>query len=330
MVIQGDFKTVDEIVAKLPPELGITKITKEDVVYTIGTQWKERYLTKIGDDLFILPIQYNLETQEWKTYHAKPDWNDPEKRSWFLKCAGCHATGVDPEAKTFTEIAIGCEACHGPGGNHVEATAENMMGTIVNPALLPADLSAQICGQCHTRGKDPTGYGYPKEFLPTLNLNLLYTPVTPEKDTPKRFWPDGTSKSHHQQYLDWERSTHAEEGVTCHTCHTVHTSANKFQTKAPGSTLCVNCHQAKVTDPCVQVCESTSCIGCHMPKAAKSAVASDIHSHTFNVISPAETIKYGGLKNQTNSCNLCHWHKDDSPEYLLEALITDKVPVTAE
>jgi hypothetical protein len=44
----------------------------------------------------------------------------------------------------------------------------------------------------------------------------------------------------------------------------------------------------------------------------------DIASHTFRVVSPAETIKQGGLEKQPNSCNACHYHANDKPEDLLK------------
>lgn len=36
------------------------------------------------------------------------------------KCTPCHATGFDPETKTYKEKNVGCEACHGPGEKYQE------------------------------------------------------------------------------------------------------------------------------------------------------------------------------------------------------------------
>ena len=65
-----------------------------------------------------------------------------------------------------------------------------------------------------------------------------------------------------------------------------------------------------------------------MPKTAQTAVKTgealyDISSHRFKVVSPAETIKHGGLDKQPNSCNACHYHeKKDKPEDLLKVYET--------
>jgi predicted CXXCH cytochrome family protein len=319
LAILGDFETPSEV----------RTFTKDDVVITIGNQWKQRYMTKIGDDYYILPAQYNLEDGTWTPYHPK-DWRE---RPWFVKCGGCHATGVDPVAKTVAEWGIGCEACHGPGSNHVEAAekgSRHAYSTIVNPGTIPTDAATQICGSCHNRGHDPSGkYSWPVDYraTPSANLRLYYVSVTPEENTPKSFWPSGESKQHHQQFLDWQRSEHAKVGVTCFTCHTVHSTGNKFQTKMPGDQLCKSCHTAISPKAAHSIHTFGSCIGCHMPRTVKSAYAGDERSHTFRFLSPELSLEAApgaspreAFKKQPNSCTGCHHHEDTPLENLMGAL----------
>lgn len=298
----------------------VRTFTRDQVLYTIGNQWKQRYITRIDDEFYILPAQYNLETGEWAAYH--PDnWKE---RPWLKKCGGCHVTGLNYAQRTFAEPAVGCEACHGPGSKHVDEEDPNKFAeTITNPANLPVGLQVQVCGSCHTRGKDPSGkHGYPADFRPGMTLVSQYKPVTPETDK-KRFWPNGHSKAHHQQYLDWQSSVHAKEGVTCVSCHTVHSTgaATRYQTRLPGDKLCLNCHSLS-SNPTLShsLHDMNGCIGCHMAKIVKSAVSGDLHDHTFRVVEPKESIAHGGVKKQPNSCNTCHYHKDDNPEDLQKAL----------
>ena len=308
--IIGDFKSPSKI----------RTFQRNQVLYTIGNQWKQRYITKKGNELYILPAQYNLETGRWVPYHP----NNWDERPWLKNCGKCHVTGLDYDKRTFSEPAVGCEACHGPGEKHINAKDNLEYGrTIVNPANLSVGLQVQVCGQCHTRGKDPSGkHGYPKDYRPGMSLVNLYNPVTPATDK-KRFWPNGHSKSHHQQYLDWSNSAHAKEGVTCISCHTVHSTgaATRYQTRLPGDKLCLNCH-AMSANPTRshKLHDSGKCVACHMAKIVKSAESGDLHDHTFKVITPAETIKYGGLKKQPNSCNYCHYHANHKPEKLQKAL----------
>ncbi len=51
---------------------------------------------------------------------------------------------------------------------------------------------------------------------------------------------------------------------------------------------------------------ASRCSKCHMPKIAKSAVSYDIHSHTFETISPLKTLDYQAEGGMPNSCATCH------------------------
>jgi hypothetical protein len=100
----GDFETPSDV----------RTFSKEEIAYTLGSQWRQQYLKKEGNDLIVLPASYHFPTDKWTPYQA----DQSEKRNWWVECSGCHATGVDPAKKTFVEAGVACEACHGPGSNH--------------------------------------------------------------------------------------------------------------------------------------------------------------------------------------------------------------------
>ena len=168
----GDFESASDV----------RKFKKEDVHYTLGSQWKQQYLKKEGNDLIVLPAQYNVFTGEWKAYYPE----SPDARNWFKQCAGCHATGVDPEKKTFVEMGVACEACHGPGSNHVEAVPGYEIPTIIQASRLTPALAAQICGSCHTAGRDKTGkYAYPVNYQihkGEANIRLYFNEASAAND----------------------------------------------------------------------------------------------------------------------------------------------------
>lgn len=308
----------------------VRTFTKEEVDYTLGSQWKQQYLKKEGKNLKVLPAQYNVFTGEWKAY--LPD--EPEKRDWFNECAGCHATGVDPEEKTFVEMGVACEACHGPGSNHVEAVPGYEIPTIIQASRLTPALAAQICGSCHTRGHDKSGkYAYPVDYQIHKgegNIRLYFEEVEHKKDG-EYFWPSGESK-YYQQYLDWKQSEHAKVGVTCITCHDVHRSRSALQavgevpnplviirskTRLFEDRLCKSCHTAPQYRSVHRIHTFGSCVRCHMPKVASIAEAGDAHSHTFRFMFPQATIKAGGKDKQPNACNACHHHENTPTEDLV-------------
>lgn len=316
----GDFATRSDAVT----------FAKEDIAYTLGSQWKQQYLKKEGDDLIVLPAQYNVFTGEWKPYF--PD--KPEKRQWFDECAGCHATGVDPEKKSFVEMGIACEACHGPGSNHVEAIPGYEISTIIQASRLTPALAAQICGSCHTTGRDKAKkHAYPADYQiykGVGNLRLYFNEFTPAAN-PEYFWPSGESRHSNQQYVDWQKSEHAKVGVNCITCHEVHSSTSSLQqvgevpnplviirskTRLFEDNLCKSCHQTTQYRGVHRIHTFGSCVRCHMPKVASIGEAGDAHSHTFRFMSPQATLEAGGTDKQPNACNACHHHEKTPPETL--------------
>jgi hypothetical protein len=324
----------------------VRTFSESEVAYTLGSQWRQQYLKKVGDDLIVFPASYHFDTDKWTTYYA----DETEKRDWWKECAGCHATGVDPKKKTFVEMGVACEACHGPGSNHVESVPGFEIPTIISAARLTSGLSAQICGSCHTRGREKNGgkYAYPVKYQThkgEANLRLYFDEVNPahEHDA-KYFWPSGESKYSNQQYLDWKQSEHAKVGVVCATCHSVHQSrtgitanvdasnlllAIRSKTRLFEDRLCKSCHTTVQYRSVHRIHTFGSCVRCHMPRVASIGEAGDAHSHTFRFMFPQATLEAGGLDKQPNACNSCHHHKNTPVENMvgfLEAAKKNDMP----
>jgi len=304
----------------------VRTFSEAEVAYTLGSQWRQQYLKKQGDNLIVLPASYHFNTDKWTPYY--PD--ESEKREWWTECAGCHATGVNPEKKTFVEMGVACEACHGPGSNHVEALPGFEIPTIISAARLNSALSAQICGSCHTRGQDKSGkFAYPVDYQThkgEANLKLYFNEVKPHNgDDSKYFWPSGESKYSNQQYLDWKQSEHAKVGVVCATCHSVHQSRTSITANVDSSNLllairsktrlfedrlCKSCHTTTQYRSVHRIHTFGSCVRCHMPRVARIGEAGDAHSHTFRFMYPQASLKAGGVDRQPNACNSCHHHEN--------------------
>lgn len=305
--VLGDFDSSD-------PDL---TFSRDEVVYAVGGQFSQRYLTEIDGELYVLPAQWNVATDEWVAYHPE-DWRE---RPYTKHCAGCHTTGFEAASGEWFEDGVQCEACHGPGLEHVALAGDP--AHIVNPALLTFDEQTEICGQCHLRGYDPSGqFAFPTDYQPggALALDEAFV-ATDEADA---FFPDGSSKRHHQEYLDWQLSGHAS-GVACAFCHVSHSRGEtRHQTRFVGDHRCVICHEEK-KDLALHIPyhppDEVVCTDCHMPTLAEEAAAEynfDIHSHTFWPPDPRVTIQNGGQEKMPNACNLCH--TDKSPEWAAQAM----------
>jgi len=53
-----------------------------------------------------------------------------------------------------------------------------------------------------------------------------------------------------------------------------------------------------------------------MPRTARSSVLGEVSLHTLKVVLLGYSVSAGGVEKQPNSCNLCHYHKDDPADKL--------------
>ena len=360
--VMGDFETNNRLTVTISAEtekisqgqeLTNTMLKKggKYIVNTIGPDWefhdyevshifgikqKQSYLTQFPNGaLYVLPVQWNIEKQQWSDFHglgsSSPGdgdyWSDAG-RIWQFNCAGCHTTGLkinyDLATESFEtkmiEPGIGCEACHGAGSYHVKAASfffDKEKETITNPKKLSWRISAMVCGQCHKSGLSvkelaphkeafPTRYAFPYGYDVGKPLYNYYV-----KDP-------GYKKAADLQYNEWERSQHAKAGIICIDCHSVHEKdttkpVNKALTRLAADKLCKSCHTSVEKRAAHRIHTFGSCIACHMPK-----LDGYLPSHTFQFVSPEESLKAGGVDKLMNSCSGCHHHKDNPLDGLIE------------
>lgn len=319
--ILADFSTPNPLVT----------FSKEDVVFTYGSKWKQRYFTKIGDDYFVYPAQWDVTNKEWRRYYVRPgaDWwvehYPPEqmKRPTGPLCDGCHSTNYDIRTKQVSEWNVGCEKCHGAGAAHARAPSAS---NIVNPARLDYVRGVDVCIQCHSQGQplekpiEGVYYDWPVGYEPGDRLADFWELEQPELgEETFTHWPEGSAHKNRMQGNDYVTSLMYTRGVRCWGCHDVHGTRHAADTVKPGNALCLTCHGAQSplgprgtleehTRHAARS-EGSRCIACHMPRIAKTIGEVRVRSHTFRFLPPVATEKY----KVPNSCNLCH--ADRSPEW---------------
>jgi hypothetical protein len=102
---------------KLRPE-AIIPDKLEDVAFTYGSKWKQRYFKKVGDDYFPFPAQWDVANKVWRAYNVKAgtDWWTPHygadnmQRPTGPLCHGCHSVNYNVQTKVVTEWNVGCES----------------------------------------------------------------------------------------------------------------------------------------------------------------------------------------------------------------------------
>ena len=301
---------------------------KEEVAFTYGSKWKQRYFKKVGDDYFPLPAQWDVANQMWRAYNVKPgtDWWTPHygpdnlQRPTGPLCDGCHSVNYNPQTKTVTEWNVGCEKCHGPGSAH---TKKPVRATIVNPARLSANRANDTCIQCHSQGKPLTNpiagrhYDWPVGYDVTKNLGDFWE-LEEHKlgETTFTHFADGTGHKNRMQGNDFVQSAMYTHGVTCSSCHDPHGTANNADLLKPATAVCLTCHgPSSPNGPHTATIEQhthhqaastgSECVNCHMPKIAQTIANVNVRSHTFKFIPPAMTDQF----KIPNPCTTCHTDK---------------------
>jgi len=315
--IRADLKKQEKDLKVPADEIYIPNV--KDIKYTIGIQWKQGYLVEKNGTLYVAPVEYNVVTDRWSSYH-EDNW---DKRPWDKYCGGCHAMNVDLKKKTFSEARVGCEACHGPGSWHAalpKTAVFEKRQTIINPALIPTGLRTQICGSCHGSGesKKVEGAKWPVDYQPGRALGPYYKFPSYAEGNVKDYYANDLTKGHHQQYNDWKQSIKAKEGVSCTSCHYVHqlgVAPNQYQRRESGSGQCLACHMLINKNMSHSIHSFSNCIGCHMPRIVKSAESGDTRSHVFLTLLPEDTMKNPSIP---NSCQTCHKHKETDLKTLQE------------
>jgi len=321
----------------------IAKFTVDQVAFVYGSIWKQRYFTKVGEDYFPLPAQWDIGNKKWLKYHVPDkgaDWwtafypSDNMQRPTGPTCDGCHSVNYDIHTKQVSEWNVGCERCHGPGSEHVAHPART---NIMNPSAMDDVSSDDTCIQCHSQGQPRNGliegkaYDWPVGYRVGLHLvDYWKLEDVALGQTDFLHFADGTAHKNRMQGNDFVQSVMYRHGVTCSSCHDVHGTTNYAQLRKPVDKLCLDCHSpGSANGPHAATLEEhthhkdgspgSQCIACHMSKIETQGVpGAFVRSHTFRFITPQMTGRY----NIPNPCSSCH--ADKPKEWAEKELVTWK------
>jgi hypothetical protein len=187
-----------------------------------------------------------------------------------VSCFGCHSTGAVGGSRLHLDKlvpGVRCEACHGPGTDHVAAgkAGQPNAALIFNPGRLGADeLSQEFCASCH-RGNE--------EFssLKGMEINNV------------RFQPYRIF--HSKCYSDDRR-------IGCTACHNPHEAVK--QDAAYYDAKCMSCHESSAAsrngEQSAPACKvgTKDCSSCHMPKTALPGAHFRFTDHYIRIVRPNE------------------------------------------
>ncbi len=320
------------------------KPTVFEAEYTFGLYPLQQYLAAFPDGrIQALPYAWDTRPKaeggrRW--FHLYPDedippsdplhWTGP-LQNWNYMCAECHSTGVrknydaaaDSFHTAFSEISVGCEACHGPAASHLRWARSGRPPDVANrgfpsvPArrgavawfpdpktgspsasvALPSGSAMEACDRCHSRRGE-----FSEGWRPGQPLTGTHLPVFLTSDL---FEDDGQMKDEVFNTSSFQQSKMFARGVMCTDCHDAHSGS----LKAAKSEVCSQCHAPETFAAPAHTGHSgpaaPDCIACHMP-ARTYMVVDQRHDHSFRVPRPDLSVKLG----IPNTCTSCHTDRD--------------------
>ena len=336
------------------------KLATFEVKYTFGLDPLQQYLVEFPDGrLQALSLAWDSRPKEkggQRWFHLYPNeeikhddilhWTKLNQ-NWNFMCAECHSTGVhknydaasDRFATTWSEISVGCEACHGQGSRHVAWAHDKQswwpfgrrddadMGLLVRfgerdgvawnhnaetgqpeRSVAPAELRKEVetCGLCHARRGEFSEDWIPGQWLSDTHAVALLSRGL--------YSADGQMLDEVYNYGSFKQSKMFAAGVTCSDCHDPHSAKLRLS----GDAVCLQCHSpAKYANASHKHHEGVNppigCASCHMP-ARTYMVVDTRHDHSFRIPRPDLSMKL----ETPNACNDCH--KDKSAEWAASAI----------
>ena len=260
-----------------------------EITYTFGVEPLQQYLVPFpGGRLQCLNVAWDSDLNRW--FDLNPDLVIPPDdwlhwtraaQNWNGMCAECHSTnlkkGFDAKTRTYTttwsEIDVSCEACHGPGSEHVKwADIPPMarpdiddLGLVVDIGNMQSTELVELCAPCHSRRSELGDYDHTQASL--LDIQI---PSVLEQGT---YFSDGQILEEDYVWGSFTQSKMYHNDVRCSDCHDSHSLKLKFE----GNELCAQCHRADIYDTREhhfhkkihegKPSDGALCVKCHMPES---------------------------------------------------------------
>lgn len=266
--------------SKLSVSDGVQSTTK-DLLWAVGDgRFGQTYLYR--DNAGFYESQLSFYTREnalaMTTGHMEPRTLETAAgglttSTMIRQCFGCHFTASTTADKFHPDDAVpgvGCEACHGPGLQHVvlhTAQGDEARGgdqLLMNPARLSPAGSVDFCGACHRTTADAELQGLAKAGINNVRLQ-------PYRLQKSKCWGKGDVR------------------ITCMACHDPHVQV--VSDPASYDSKCLACHASKaggkaVVGHAAPACGVgvKNCVSCHMQKLEVPGTHAIFTDHWIRVV----------------------------------------------
>lgn len=314
------------------------------IKYTFGFEPLQQYMVEFDDGrVQLIPFAWDSRAkvdggQRWFNLYPEQTQKHQEfywtntGQNWNYMCADCHSTNVKKNFDvknntyntTYSEINVGCEACHGPAGEHIKLTesSANLSGengfnrdlstsvdkwvlapghSTYSPNKINPSQQTLVCAQCHSRHVQISD----KDHVESEALGDRYLMSLINS---RNYYPDGQVYDEDYVYGSFLQSKMNASGVVCSNCHDPHSG----KLALPEKTVCLQCHQADTyarqthhnhrdDSPGAQ------CVNCHMPETTYMEVDAR-RDHGWHIPRPDFAKKLG----TPDTCLSCHTDKNSN------------------
>ncbi len=238
--------------------VGFSKLGAEKLQYGLGSGKTGITFVTITNKnaLFEMRASYFTHARQWYSTPGHRDLSSDEMGLDYPSdggrlCMSCHtttlpATGMTPDPRF---LGVGCEACHGPAGDHIAAVKRNDLAHLAIDRLgaYGAEKLNTLCGRCHRTGQNVM------DRSPRLATET------------QRFQAYGIMKS--------RCFKESKDRLSCLTCHNPHMNASLDMRSYEKA--CLSCHASTqpsgsgvstgIHGKACPVRPRDGCIACHMP-----------------------------------------------------------------
>ena len=247
------------------------------LTWSFGIRMGQSWFFDYGSSTFLVPLTYYPETKEYNftvdQAHDVPASLEkaigrPLSSNQVRGCFDCHTTASTTSDRFDPQRAIAgvtCEACHGPGTNHIAAAKSGWIEQqgatmIMNPKYLNPVDSVDYCGACHRTWWDVTLGDSPGP------KSLRFQPYRIENS---RCWGTGDKRLTCVACHDPHRPLVREAAAYDDRCLACHVRAGKMTADHPGAA----CPTGK-----------KDCVSCHMPQYQVVEVPVKFTDHQIRVV----------------------------------------------
>ena len=317
---------------------GEGELARFPISHTLGFEPLQQYLVQMPDGrLQALSIAWDSRSaegggQRWFHLYPNEAISPDDPLHWTgsfqnanSRCIACHTTGYDKgyeqESNTYQsrweEGMVGCEACHGPGSDHLAWTEiqQDLAGAgfsrelgnlwqaqvgerpFTAEAALGISEQIQVCAACHSRRNELQTHDPAAGFHDNYQLSPLREGL---------YHADGQILDEVYVAGSFLQSRMFQAHVSCGNCHDAHSMGLLVE----GNGLCLQCHEAGVfqsKDHLLHAADSLGgqCVSCHMPETTYMGV-DPRRDHSLRIPDPLANLETG----TPDVCSGCHTEED--------------------